>query len=79
VQEYFKDLYRLRQQSEWSYSSVHALAAEVCLLLRNDLFCYDLDMSGSDSVNPNRSALADTSASGLRAEKDGADEQSNNN
>jgi hypothetical protein len=47
VQEYFEDLYRLRRHSDWSYSSVHALAAKVCLLLLNDPLCYDLDRWGS--------------------------------
>ncbi len=36
VQEYFESLHRVRRQHEWSYSSAHAMAAKVCLLLLND-------------------------------------------
>jgi hypothetical protein len=66
VQEYFVDLYRLRRQSEWSYSSVHALAAKDCLLLLNDPLCDNLNVSVVSSTT------------GLTVKKGSEDEQSDN-
>jgi hypothetical protein len=102
VQEYFEDLHRLQRQSDWSYSSVHALAAKVCLLLLNHPLCNTLDVieltstgaptndgasdctegnddGGSEVGHLNTSALVDALATGLRAEKDNNDTESDNN